>query len=143
MVAGAACTGRVGLHDGRYPDALSQLTPDYLAAAPVDPFDGQSLRYRKEAAGYLLYSIGPDLRDDSGWRMHGNDGDIVFAVVTPAKPDCNAARSHRIKRERPSLECGDLSPLLAGDLSPSEARVLCEIVTVEMLIYAPTIYKCK
>jgi hypothetical protein len=73
-------------HDNRYPDALAELAPDYLASTPMDPFDGQPLRYRKKGGGYLLYSIGPDLQDDSGERMSGKDGDIVFAVVTPAKP---------------------------------------------------------
>ena len=72
-------------HLGRYPDSLSELAPDYLSGAPLDPFDGQSLRYRKENGGYLLYSVGPDLKDDSGSRMQGTDGDIAFAVVTPAQ----------------------------------------------------------
>jgi hypothetical protein len=73
-------------HDNRYPDTLRELTPDYLTSTPVDPFDGLPLRYRKKDGGYLLYSIGPDLKDDSGERMNGKEGDIVFAVVTSAKP---------------------------------------------------------
>ena len=68
-------------HANRYPDALSELSPDFLPAAPADPFDGQSLRYRKESAGYVLSSIGPDLNDDSGARLTRKDGAIVFAVV--------------------------------------------------------------
>jgi hypothetical protein len=67
----------------RYPTALSQLTPVYLDVVPADPFDGQPLRYRPEGAGYILYSIGPDLKDDFGQRMKANVGDIVFAVATP------------------------------------------------------------
>jgi hypothetical protein len=73
-------------HDNRYPDDLSALTPDYLAATPLDPFDGRPLRYRKQGAGYVLYSAGSDLEDDSGERMTGKEGDIVFTVVTPPKP---------------------------------------------------------
>ena len=34
----------------------------------------------------VLYSVGLDRKDDSGQRMNANSGDIVFAVVTPAKP---------------------------------------------------------
>jgi hypothetical protein len=56
-----------------------------LDTVPLDPFDGQPLRYEKKAAGYALYSIGPDLRDDSGARMKGKVGDIVFEVVTSSK----------------------------------------------------------
>jgi len=72
-------------HDNRYPDALGELIPDCLASTPMDPFDGQPLRYRKKGSGYLLYSIGPDLKDDSGQRMDGKNGDITFTVVKPAK----------------------------------------------------------
>jgi hypothetical protein len=62
---------------------LSALAPDYLDAIPQDPFDGQPLRYRPQGHGYMLYSIGPDLKDDGGKRMTGKTGDIVFAVLTP------------------------------------------------------------
>jgi RNA polymerase sigma factor (sigma-70 family) len=70
-------------HNNRYPATLSELTPNYLDMTPTDPFDSQPLRYRKQGAGYVLYSIGPDLKDDGGKRMNGNGGDLVFAVVTP------------------------------------------------------------
>jgi hypothetical protein len=66
----------------QYPSALSELTPAYLDAVPADPFDGQPLRYRKQGPGYILYSVGPDLKDDMGQRMKANIGDIVFAVTT-------------------------------------------------------------
>jgi hypothetical protein len=67
----------------RYPAALTELTPQCLAATPIDPFDGQPLRYAAKGLGYVLYSIGPDLKNDSGRRMSGKDGDIVFAVISP------------------------------------------------------------
>jgi hypothetical protein len=73
-------------HNNRYPASLSELTPDYLAATLMDPFDGQPLRYQKQGAGYVLYSIGPDLKDDGGKPMNGKGGDIVFTVVTPPPP---------------------------------------------------------
>ena len=67
----------------RYPDTLSELSPEYSSSALVDPFDGQPLRYKKKAGGYLLYSIGPDLKDNSGERMKEGQGDLAFAVVAP------------------------------------------------------------
>jgi hypothetical protein len=73
-------------HDNRYPATLSELTPNYLDATFMDPFDGQPLRYRKQGAGYVLYSIGPDLKDNSGERMTAKGGDLVFTVVTPPTP---------------------------------------------------------
>jgi hypothetical protein len=70
----------------RYPDALTELAPKFLAAVPNDPFDGQPLRYQKAGAGgYLLYSVGADLKDDSGVRKAGVD-DLSFVVVRPPRP---------------------------------------------------------
>ena len=83
-------------HQNRWPAALSDLTPNYLAGTPVDPFDGRPLRYRQEGEGYLLYTIGPDLKDDSGGRLSGKEGDLVFAVVLPPGRD----------QPRPLLRCG-------------------------------------
>jgi hypothetical protein len=73
-------------HDNRYPATLSELTPNYLDATLMDPFDGQTLRYRKQGAGYVLYSVGPDLKDDGGERRTAKGGDMVFIVVTPPTP---------------------------------------------------------
>ena len=72
-------------HDNRYPTTLAELTPEAPQASRVDPFDGQPLRYKQKGGGYLLYSIGPDLKDDSGGRMTGKTGDIAFAVIAPPK----------------------------------------------------------
>lgn len=51
---------------GRYPAALAELTPEYLKQLPRDLFVERPLRYRREAAGYVLYSVGRDMRDDGG-----------------------------------------------------------------------------
>jgi len=67
-----------------YPAALAELSPKFLPAAPTDPFDGQPLRYRKAGEGFVIYSIGPDLKDDSGARKPGSD-DLSFVVVRPPK----------------------------------------------------------
>jgi hypothetical protein len=50
--------------------------PETLAAAGVtapDPFGGKPLLYRAEAARFLIYSVGPDLKDDAGSREKGPD----------------------------------------------------------------------
>jgi len=51
---------------GRLPTALTELTPKYLAAVPVDPFDGEPLRFKTRASGYVVYSISQDGNDDDG-----------------------------------------------------------------------------
>jgi len=63
----------------RYPDSLSPLTPTYMADLPRDPYTGDELIYRREGAGFLLYSRGPNRRDNQGrepWdRDHGLSDD--------------------------------------------------------------------
>jgi len=72
-------------HENRYPSALAELAPANLPAIPPDPFDGQPLRYRTKAGGYLLSSVGPDLKDDSSAASNGKNDDIIFSVVAPPK----------------------------------------------------------
>jgi hypothetical protein len=52
--------------NGAYPETLAKLAPEFLNSIPVDPFTGKSLVYRKDDAGFLLYSLGPNRRDDGG-----------------------------------------------------------------------------
>ena len=51
---------------GAYPDRLEQLVPEFLPELPKDLFDGQPLRYRRDGAGYRLYSLCQNRRDDGG-----------------------------------------------------------------------------
>jgi len=53
---------------GRHPQDLNELIPTFLDSAPIDPYDGQPLRYRKFQPGFVVYSIGEDLSDDEGKR---------------------------------------------------------------------------
>ena len=73
-------------HVNRYPAGLSELSPNYLNTTLMDPFDGQPLRYRKQNDGYVLYSIGPDLKNNGGNQMNGKGRDLVFTVFTPPPP---------------------------------------------------------
>jgi hypothetical protein len=50
----------------RLPQNLSELTPHYLPALPLDPFSGQPFIYRPGAITFELYSVGPDRADDGG-----------------------------------------------------------------------------
>lgn len=49
-----------------WPESLDRLVPDSLDAVPLDPFDGAPLRYRRLDDGVVVYSVGPDRRDDGG-----------------------------------------------------------------------------
>lgn len=50
---------------GRYPDSLAQLEAAGWEL-PTDPFNQQSYHYRRQGAGFLVYSVGPDMKDDNG-----------------------------------------------------------------------------
>ncbi|HEV7223253.1 MAG TPA: hypothetical protein VGN42_11170, partial [Pirellulales bacterium] len=66
---------------GEAPEKLDQLVPEFLDQPPVDPFDGAPLRYRVDAGGYKVYSIGPDGIDQGGESgAEGQSPDIVFQV---------------------------------------------------------------
>ena len=58
---------RYHLKYGNYPADLNSLVPEFVSAIPLDPVDGQPLRYRRNVDGtFLLYSIGADGLDDGG-----------------------------------------------------------------------------
>lgn len=60
---------------GQYP---ASLAAPGVKARP-DVFSGQSLRYRPQGNGFVLYSLGQNLRDDGGLADHRPDeGDIVW-----------------------------------------------------------------
>jgi hypothetical protein len=58
------------LEHGRYPDSLTELVKaGYLKRVPEDPFavPAGPLRYRNQTPDrYVLYSVGPDSKDDNG-----------------------------------------------------------------------------
>ena len=78
----------------RYPQNLNQLvTAGYLKQLPIDSYSDKPLVYKKTDDNFILYSFGPDFKDDDGvsgkdsngrarqWR---DNGDTVF--WPPPKP---------------------------------------------------------
>lgn len=51
---------------GRLPESLDDLVPRILEALPHDPFTAAPPLYRRTADGYVVYSVGPNLKDDGG-----------------------------------------------------------------------------
>jgi hypothetical protein len=60
---------------GQWPTGWQDLVPEYLAAIPADPFSKSSLIYRRQGDSFLLYSVGPDGRDD-GCRLSSKEYDM-------------------------------------------------------------------
>jgi hypothetical protein len=67
IVVTAIALKRFQLQRGQFPVTLAELTPAYLPAVIIDPFDGKPLKYRPNDDGtFLLYSVGEDGIDDGG-----------------------------------------------------------------------------
>ena len=81
---------------GKLPGKLNDLVPRYLPAVPVDPFDGNPLRYIVQGDDFVVYSVGEDLTDDGG--------DVDLGKANP--PPDNGIRSGTTKpvTESPKVE---------------------------------------
>ncbi len=66
MARTALAIERFRLTKGVLPRDLATLVPDYLDQVPIDPFDGQPIRYRRTKPGYRLYSVFEDGQDQDG-----------------------------------------------------------------------------
>lgn len=72
-------------HAEALPLSLEQLAPAFMAGVPADPCDGAPLRFRKLQAGFIVYSVGADGKDDGGAELlpgtsSASNHDIAFAV---------------------------------------------------------------
>jgi hypothetical protein len=70
---------------GNLPNSLADLTPAWLPAVPNDPFGEGPLQSKLKPDALVIYSLGPDTRDDSGAPIEGiakddSLGDIVVRV---------------------------------------------------------------
>jgi hypothetical protein len=64
----ALAAERYRLKHGKWPESIDQLCPAFLAAVPLDPYDGKPLRLRVLQDGIVIYSVGPD-REDNGGKL--------------------------------------------------------------------------
>jgi hypothetical protein len=62
----------------QWPARLEDLTPAYLDAVPLDPFDGKPIKYARRDDGVTVYTVGRDGEDNGGnvsdnWQAQGTD----------------------------------------------------------------------
>ncbi|HOB73619.1 MAG TPA: hypothetical protein PKG54_03740 [Phycisphaerae bacterium] len=71
-------------HDrnGRYPERLEELVPDYLPRLPLQYRDGKLLEYRRTTTGYEIRGVAPPLYREEPW---GRPPEPAYdqAVLTP------------------------------------------------------------
>lgn len=64
-----------------YPQTLNELKNKISWKLPEDVFSGKDMVYKRQNNGFILYSVGPDLKDDGGHppKKPGNykDGDDI------------------------------------------------------------------
>ena len=76
------------LATGTYPKSLGDLVPKWVPTVPLDPMDGQPLRYRLNADGsFTVYGVGPNHADDNGAfeSQLGQDLDWVWPPNHPTE----------------------------------------------------------
>ena len=85
------------LQNNQYPATLGELvTAGLLKELPKDPYSDKPLVYKNKDDDFILYSVGPNFKDDGGEvfikdgnpRRWGTDeaGDIIFWPVTKSMP---------------------------------------------------------
>ena len=62
---------------GFYPETLHDLTPDILTELPPDPFTGKDFLYNRDGDGFIVYSIGKNLKDDNGVAKRRTNKDDI------------------------------------------------------------------
>ena len=91
LVPLAAAVANYRTAKGKYPAQLDDLVPEFLPYVPTDPYTGQPMKLAVKDAGVIVYSVGPDLKDDGGqeinMRKQPLEGDIAVRIGTdvPAK----------------------------------------------------------
>ena len=87
FAGGQAAMALVAYNDkfGTYPATLDEASAKLGWSIPADPFTGRSLIYKRQGKGFLVYSIGANLKDDGGRRPPKNKsereaGDIVWSL---------------------------------------------------------------
>jgi hypothetical protein len=69
------------LETGAYPRSLDPLVPRYMKVVPTDRFrPDRTLSYRTNGSGYILYSFGPDQKDDGGVSITKPEGQRSSSV---------------------------------------------------------------
>jgi len=72
--ATAIAIKRYYLSEGKLPDRLENLLGKYIDIIPVDPFTGKSLIYHQKEESFIIYSAGPNRKDDGGMILLTSDG---------------------------------------------------------------------
>jgi hypothetical protein len=68
---------------GSYPERLTALTPEYFPDFPEDCYTASDYIYRRDGNAYLLYSVGPNGKDDGGADREKDPENDDIAIRSP------------------------------------------------------------
>jgi hypothetical protein len=66
IIVAAVALKRYHMRHKKYPNSLDELVPEFVPRVPLDWMDGKPLRYRVDGDQFVLWSVGPNGRDDRG-----------------------------------------------------------------------------
>lgn len=131
----AAALAQYRAENNRYPERLDTLIPKFFARIPLDPYNSEAFVYRKTPNGFLLYSLGPNAKDDqacnAGWigwqvyrgypvnpRLHDQVATLLGDEMPIIKPD-----DQEWPEGLPRLERSPLIDLIPGGSDDIAIRV--------------------
>ncbi len=83
----ALAAERFRLDKDNWPTQLAELVPNYIKEIPIDPFDGQPVRYKRDTDRITIYSIGENASDDGGDLVRpgqcAGPPDVGFRLLNP------------------------------------------------------------
>ena len=68
---------------GKLPAAMTDLSPEFLADLPADVFTDRPLAFRRDGQSLVIYSLGPNRKDDGGRRDIRTDADDLAIGFRP------------------------------------------------------------
>ena len=75
-------------HTDEAPDLETLVKAAGMTSIPIDPYSGKPLRMGSDVGKQVIYSVGPDGKDDKAevewnWAQKGL-GDFIFRLETPS-----------------------------------------------------------
>ncbi|HLJ10190.1 MAG TPA: hypothetical protein VKU82_03320 [Planctomycetaceae bacterium] len=79
--------------NGAWPESLAALVPEFLDAVPLDPYDGNPIRFLMRGGRPVVYSVGLDRQDDTAAEaiqhpqasVSARDWQWLPPIIAPAK----------------------------------------------------------
>lgn len=104
------------VHKGRWPKALVELVPEIAPELPADPFGDGSITYLPTDDGVVLYSYGPNMRDDGGRSQE----ELEATRPRPADPDAYDLPFRLLDPERRGAKQRSFADVLREATPPPE-----------------------